>query len=199
MRNLRPFVRPLAPLLALLSTSGAVAQSYYLHTAPATELGIAPFVSWEASNKGQISSVGALFGFDEWRLLLAGSTFSSLQDGWLRLNPAIEFTNFDAALRYQLPGNYPLYLEGGVALNQLFDDDDDRHRHWQQQDGSTDWFVGVGGGFQFEHWSLLAFGRYRSLYSYQREYNQLIWPAETSYRTPEAGQWFAGVELSLRF
>lgn len=165
---------------------------------------ISPYLSYEANDKGQITTLGAIFQPDAHFQLAVGlaSYYSDKYRATASYQPELEFLNLDTSVRFGIFDNISLYGEVGVALDELIFDEEERdyYDRWgghYEKMGPIDWFAGVGAGIELNNLSLRAFGRYRYLRSYEQEYLAALDP--WVHGQPEDGQWFAGVELSLRF
>ncbi|WP_348732839.1 hypothetical protein [Rheinheimera texasensis] len=165
---------------------------------------VAPYLSYEANDKGQISTLGVVFQPDAHFQLAVGlaSYYSDKYQATASYQPELEFLNLDTSVRFGTFDKISLYGEVGVALDELiFDEEEhDYYDRWgghYEKMGPIDWFAGVGAGIELNNLSLRAFGRYRYLRSYEQEYLAALDP--WVHGQPEDGQWFAGVELSLRF
>jgi hypothetical protein len=165
---------------------------------------VSPYLSYEANDKGQITTLGAVFQPDAHFQLAIGlaSYYSDKLPPTASYRPELEFLNLDTSVRFGTFDRISLYGEVGVALDELiFDEEEhDYYDRWgghYEKMGPIDWFAGVGAGIELNNLSLRAFGRYRYLRSYEQEYLAALDP--WVHGQPEDGQWFAGVELSLRF
>ncbi len=165
---------------------------------------VSPYLSYEANDRGQITTLGAVFQPDAHFQLAVGlaSYYSDKYPQHGLYQPEIEFLNLDTSVRFGTFDKISLYGEVGVALDELiFDEEEhDYYDRWgghYEKMGPIDWFAGVGAGIELNNLSLRAFGRYRYLRSYEQEYLAALDP--WVHGQPEDGQWFAGVELSLRF
>lgn len=165
---------------------------------------VSPYLSYEANAKGQITTLGAVFQSDAHFQLAVGlaSYYSDKYPQYGMYQPEIEFLNLDTSVRFGVFDKISLYGEVGVALDELiFDEEEhDYYDRWgghYEKMGPIDWFAGIGAGIELNNLSLRAFGRYRYLRSYEQEYLAALDP--WVHGQPEDGQWFAGVELSLRF
>jgi len=165
---------------------------------------VSPYLSYEANDKGQITTLGAVFQSDAHFQLAVGlaSYYSDKHPSQGLYQPEIEFLNLDTSVRVGTFDQFSLYAEVGVALDELvFDEEDqDYYDRWgghYEKMGPIDWFAGVGAGIELNNLSLRAFGRYRYLRSYEQGYLAALDP--WVHGQPDDGQWFAGAELSLRF
>ena len=165
---------------------------------------VSPYLSYEANDKGQISTIGAVFQTDAHFQLAVGlaSYYSDDNPQHGLYQPEIQFLNLDTSVRVGTFDKFSLYGEVGIALDELiFDEEEENYYdrwggHYEKM-GPIDWFAGVGAGIELNNLSLRAFGRYRYLRSYEQEYLAALDP--WVHGQPDDGQWFAGVELSLRF
>lgn len=169
-----------------------------------SSIGIAPVAAYERSEQGQISSVGLMFGEGHLRLVTAVARYTGTESGRRSFSRDIDFTNFDTSLRLGVFDELSLYAEAGLALDELIADEEgkdyyDAAGNRVNRPGPLDWFAGVGAGIEQRHWSVLAFGRYRYLRSYEQEYLYLYPYHLQRFEKPEPHQWFVGIEVSLRF
>lgn len=165
---------------------------------------VSPYVSYEANKLGQITTVGAVFQTDaHFQLAVGLASYYSDKSAQYGFNqPEISFLNLDTSVRFGTFDKISLYGEVGLAFDELvFDEEEeDYYDRWgghYEKMGPIDWFAGVGAGIELNNLSLRAFGRYRYLRSYEQEYLAALDP--WVHGQPDDGQWFAGVELSLRF
>lgn len=165
---------------------------------------VSPYLSYEANDKGKITTLGAVFQTDA-HFQLAVGLASYYSDDYPKsglYQPEIQFMNLDTSVRVGTFDKFSLYGEVGIALDELFfdEEEEDYYDRWgghYEKMGPIDWFAGVGAGIELNNLSLRAFGRYRYLRSYEQEYLAALDP--WVHGQPDDGQWFAGVELSLRF
>lgn len=163
-----------------------------------------PLLAYESSDTGQITSLGLQWGGGAGDYLALVTSFSTFQAKQQFGGGDISFSNLDTSLRLGRFDDVSLYAEIGVALDELvFDEEEEvyydsygeRHRHA----GPIDWFAGVGGGLQLDFLQINAFARYRYLRSLEQEFYSSVWWQRGYLPMPEPHQWFAGVELSIRF
>ena len=163
-----------------------------------------PLLAYESSDTGQITSLGLQWGGgagDYLALLTSLSTFQAKQ----KLGgDNIGFSNLDTSLRLGRFDDVSLYGEIGVALDELvFDEEEevyyDSYGDRHQSSGPIDWFAGVGAGLQLDFLHISAFARYRYLRSLEQEYHSSVLWQQGYLPMPSPHQWFAGVELSIRF
>lgn len=186
-------------------SSAAMAQQHYIVSEfDTSSIGIAPFAAYERSSQGQITSVGAIFGEGNIRFVAAVANYTGIENSQRDFSRDIEFTNFDTSLRVGVFNELTVYGEVGLALDELIADEE-REEYYDydgyriNKPGPLDWFAGVGAGIERRNWSLLAFGRYRYLRSYEQEYLYNYPYYLQRFEKPEPHQWFVGVEISLRF
>ncbi|ALZ75134.1 hypothetical protein [Rheinheimera sp. F8] len=165
---------------------------------------LSPYVSYEANDLGQITTLGGLFQTGRhFQLAVGVATYQSDNNGQHNgYQPELDFVNLDTSVRVGVFDNISLYGEVGLALDELIfdEEEEDYYDRWgghYEKMGPIDWFAGVGAGIELNNLSLRAFGRYRYLRSYEQEYLAALDP--WVHGQPDDGQWFAGVELSLRF
>lgn len=165
---------------------------------------LSPYVSYEANDLGQITTLGGLLQTGRhFQLAIGVATYQSDDNGQPHgFAPELDFVNLDTSVRVGVFDNISLYGEVGLALDELiFDEEEqDYYDRWgghYERMGPIDWFAGVGAGLELNNLSIKAFGRYRYLRSYEQEYLAGYVPGSAS--APDDTQWFAGVELSLRF
>jgi hypothetical protein len=190
-------------VIALSVSTGLQAQTLVYLDEP--DVGwVSPYLSYEANAKGQITTLGAVFQPDAHFQLALGlaSYYSDKYPQHGLYQAEIEFLNLDTSVRFGTFDKVSLYGEVGVALDELLFDEEERdyYDRWgghYEKMGPVDWFAGVGAGIELNNLSLRAFGRYRYLRSYEQEYLAALDP--WVHGQPADGQWFAGVELSLRF
>lgn len=165
---------------------------------------VSPYVSYEANKLGQITTLGAIFQTHaHFQLAVGLASYYSDKTAQYGFNqPEISFLNLDTSVRFGTFDKISLYGEVGLALDELvFDEEEeDYYDSWgghYEKMGPIDWFAGMGAGIELNNLSLRAFGRYRYLRSYEQEYLAAL--NRRVHGQPDDGQWFAGVELSLRF
>jgi hypothetical protein len=163
-----------------------------------------PLLAYESSDTGQITSLGMQWGGGAGDYLALVTSLSNFQAKQKFGGDDISFSNFDTSLRLGYFDDVSLYAEVGVALDELvFDEEEkdyyDRYGFHHSHSGPIDWFAGVGGGLQLDFLQINAFARYRYLRSLEQEfYSSVLWQ-QGYLPMPSPHQWFAGVELSIRF
>jgi hypothetical protein len=170
---------------------------------------LTPTLSYETNTLGNISNAGLKWGnfaYDKQYVELV--TNLSYFQPESQLHPDTSFTNLDASVRFGVFHHVNLYVELGIAIDELFVDgsrnygysDDYYHNYYadRYRDSSRpDWFVGVGAGWRLDWLSVNLYGRYRYLESLEEQFLQHNF---NPYQPiPERHQWFTGLELSVHF
>lgn len=165
---------------------------------------VAPYLSYEANETGQITTLGAIFQPDtHFQLAMGLASYFSDEHPYAGSSQAdISFLNLDTSIRFGTFDKFSIYGEVGIALDELiFDEEEhDYYDRWgghYEKMGPIDWFAGVGAGIELDNLSIRAYSRYRYLRSYEQEYLAVRDPWIDGQ--PADGQWFTGVEVSLRF
>ena len=186
-------------LLGALCFSPTLWADFYYNNS----VSIMPTVSYESNALGHLTNVGLIWTTDAGRpqfyQLLTNFSIYQSDD---RLLPNAGFTNFDTSLRVGRFDDISVYGELGIALDELAFDSEiaeyyDQHGRYYRENDKVDWFVGAGAGLTLDWLQINAYGRYRYLQSLQQAYLQD--PFGTLTPIPDAYQWFAGVELVVRF
>lgn len=179
-------------------------QHYHDNSSYNSGFSFRPLVAYESSDIGQISSLGLQWGGGAGDYLAVVTSLSSFQAKQKFGGDDISFINLDTSLRLGRFDDVSLYGEIGVALDELvFDEEEeeyyDSYGYRHRSAGPIDWFAGIGAGLQLDFLQINAFARYRYLRSMEQEYyHSPLW--QLGYLpTPDPHQWFAGVELSIRF
>lgn len=114
---------------------------------------VSPYLSYEANDKGQITTLGAVFQPDAHFQLAVGlaSYYSDKYPPGSTYRPELEFLNLDTSVRFGTFDRISLYGEVGVALDELIFDEEERdyYDRWgghYEKMGPVDWFAGVGAG-----------------------------------------------------
>lgn len=193
-------------LISPMSNAGSLDYIPHYHDNSSYDGGFSfrPLLAYESSDTGQITSLGMQWGGGSGDYLALVTSLSTFQAKQQFGGDNIGFSNLDTSLRLGRFDDVSLYAEIGVALDELvFDEEEevyydsygDRHRH----SGPIDWFAGVGAGLQLDFIQINAFARYRYLRSLEQEYyDSTLW-RQGVLPMPDPHQWFAGVELSIRF
>lgn len=172
------------------------AESYYQQ-----QWQLAPTASYEANSLGAFTNVGlkwaAHSGQNQYVELV--SQLSSFQPSD-KLHADTSFTNLDAAVRFGMFQQINLYVELGIALDELLVDEGTREYYYgdyERNSSRPDWFVGLGGGWRADWLSVNLYARCRYLESLEEEYLQHNFNPYLA--VPDRYQWFTGVELSIHF
>lgn len=195
------------PALPQIVTSGIVLlllSASPLAAAASATIPWAPYVSYGQSKQGSLTTVGLVLGDDAVRFASGVAFFDGSTKPMTTATRSLDFTNFDVSVRFGRFDEFSLYGEVGLALDELLMDNLKHHddTSYGQQDDTSDLpdpFVGIAAGFEQQHWSLTAFGRYRYLPSYQDEWQRLQFASREPLGKADVHQWFAGLEFSLRF
>lgn len=181
------------------------AESYYQQ-----QWQLTPTASYEANSLGAFSNVGlkwaAYSGQNQYVELVTQLSNFQPSD---KLHPDTTFTNLDAAVRFGIFNQINLYVELGIALDELLVDDGTREYYYGDDYGydynydydrnssRPDWFVGLGGGWRADWLSVNLYARCRYLESLEEEFLQHNF--NPNQAVPDRYQWFTGVELSIHF
>lgn len=168
---------------------------------------LTPTLSYEANSVGSFTNIGLKWGGNAHSgshiELVSNLSFFNDDSPY---NRDISFTNFDASVRFGVFDRLNIYGELGIALDELFTDDNDDdyyNDYWGGYDdpyhksSRPDWFAGVGAGWHMDWLTVNFYARYRYLESLEEQY--LLNYFTRNEKLPDRYQWFTGVELSINF